>query len=171
MINEKRGEIAWKLDQTIKENEEQRRFLLVENARLLSEIYDNQYYKDLLGFEDAEWGGYLGDIEVYYSRNQINTYIKVYKKLVRELAILSSTWDSLPITRLADCSSLLTAENAEEWFAKISVLTSKDWQIELRKARGQLTEDDDHTHDMVEYDVCRKCGLKIKHTHDSGTTS
>ena len=75
-MNEERGTIAFKYYSTVKQNEHTRRMLLGENAALLSEIFENKYYKELLGDEEGEWAGLLSDIEIYYSRNQVNNYVK-----------------------------------------------------------------------------------------------
>jgi len=166
-MNEKRGEIAWKLDQHIKDNELKRRTLLIENAKHLSTIYEEGYYKELLGFEDGEWAGYLGDLEVFYSRNKVNSYVTVYRKLTGELELRPEEWVHIPMTRLTDIIPILTKDNIDEWLSKAGVLTSKDWRIELRKAKGQITEEDEHVHDDIDYSICRVCGRKCKVLHDN----
>jgi len=165
-MDEKRGAIAWKLDQQIKDNELKRRMLLIENAKHLSTIYEEGYYKELLGFEDSEWAGYLADLEVFYSRNKVNSYVTVYRKLTGQLKIEPEEWVHIPMTRLMDIVSILTEGNVDDWLAKASILTSKDWKIELRKAKGQVTEDEEHIHDDVDYSICRVCGRKCKLLHD-----
>jgi hypothetical protein len=170
-MDPKRGEQAFELDQKIKTNELQRRTLLAENARLLSTVFDKKLYKEILGFEDGEWAGYLSDVEVFYSRNEVNSYIRVYKKLTGELGLDPENWVQFPITRLADVLPILTAENAEDWFSKIGVLTSRDWAIELGKAKGKITEEDEHKHQMIDYRICKVCGKKEKHHHDDTKTA
>lgn len=160
-MNEARGKKAWELNEEIKNNEEQRRVLLARNAVLLSEILDKKYYKELLGFEDAEWSGYLADLDIYYTRNQINTYVRIHNKLTRELKIDPEDWIRIPVTRLGECLPFITRENYEEWFSKASMCISSDWRIELDRAKGKEIEDD-HKHDMVNYEICRICGEKHK---------
>lgn len=157
-----RGEKAFTLHKNIEENEKKRRLLLVDNISLLTEMLDNKYYKDFLGNEQSEWVEYLAQLEVFYSRNQIHTYTKIYKKLTQELGVDASKWLYTPITRLSECLSILTKDNYEEWLSKANVLISKDWQIELKEAKGQITEDDKHECNMVQYEVCKICGVKHK---------
>ena len=130
-----RGEKAFSLHKHIEKNENLRRILLVKNIADLVEMYDNKYYQDILGDEQGEWAGYLAQLEIYYTRNQVYTYTKVYRKLTQDLKIEPEQWLDLPITRLSECLSLLTKKNYKEWFTKASILTSKDWQIELKQEK------------------------------------
>ena len=162
-----KGEKAFELHKNIGKNEGLRRILLVKNIALLVDMYDEEYYKDILGDEEAEWVAYLAQLEIYYTRNQVYTYTKIYRHLTQHLKIEPERWLDLPITRLSECLLLLTKENVKEWFTKANVLTSKDWQIELKQAKGLISEEDEHEHDIVQYDICRICGSKTKHRHDS----
>lgn len=169
-MDEKRGEKAFKLNEKVKENENKRRLLLAENAKLLSEIYDEGYYKELLGDEQGEWAGYLGDLEVFYTRSLVNSYVKVYKTLTEKYNLDPETWVGVPITRLTDIVKINPPkEDLPDWLARALTLTSKDWSIEKKKALGQLIEDDEHAHEMVTYEVCKKCGLKKKCNHETDT--
>ena len=163
MIKEsERGEKAFALHKNVEKNERNRRLLLVDNISLLTEILDNKYYQDILGDEEGEWAGYLAQLEIFYSRNQVYTYTKIYKELTQNLGVHPSKWLDVPITRLSECLSFLTKKNYKDWFSKATTLTGRDWQIEIREAKGLLTEDDEHKHDMVQYEICKLCGLKHK---------
>ena len=163
MMTESRGKKAWEIDERIKNNEKARRMLLAKNAELLDTIYEEKLYKELLGFEDGEWAGYLADLEIFYTRNQINTYRRLYRKLTLELDIAPEVWVDVPITRLSDCLPVLTKSNYGDWFTSALSLTSRDWNIELRKFKGLDTEEDEiHTHDNQIFEICRTCGKKHK---------
>lgn len=170
MESNPRAEEAFSTHRQIEANEKMRRQLLVDNAALLVDMLDKEYYKDILGDEDAPWAGYLGQLEVYYSRFQVDAYVRVYKKLTLKLGIPSKVWADIPITRLADCLKLVDETNYEDWFTNALILTAKDWNIKVREAKGLVTEETEgHEHDMIEYDICKQCGLKQKHRHDSDT--
>lgn len=167
-----RAEAAFSTHRQIEANEKLRRQLLVDNASLLVDMLDKDYYKDILGDETAPWSGYLGQIEIYYSRYQIDSYVRVYKKLVGKLGIPAKAWMDIPITRLTDCLKLIDATNYEDWFSNALVLTSKDWTIKVRDAKGLVTEETEgHEHNMEQYEICTQCGLKQKHRHDSETAA
>lgn len=165
MNDEIRGEEAWSVDNKIKANELQRRHLLAVNAELLDYMYEKGLFKEMLGDEQGEWAGYLSDLSIFYSRNQVETYRRIAKKMKR-LGIEGTEWVEVPITRLADILPLLTEDNYEEWFTNAKVLTTRDWNIVLRQAKGKLTEEEDHEHDNILYEICRKCGRKHK-VHDT----
>jgi hypothetical protein len=153
-------ENAFKLHSDIVKNEHLRRALLVDNIRMLHEVFDKKYYKDILGNKEGQWAGYLADLEIFYSRNEVYKYIKIYKYLTQKLNVEPSKWLEIPLTRLSQCLSHLTQDNYEEWFTKANVLTPKDWKIETRKAKGFITEDDEHEHIMEQFEVCKVCGAK-----------
>lgn len=159
-MDENRGKIAFDIHKQIELNERSRRLLLAENARLLSDILDNEYYKELLGDEEGQWAGYLGQLELFYTRNQVYTYARVYKKLTQELGVDPSVWVDVPITRLSDCLPVITASNYPDWFASAVSLTARDWKIQLEKAKGKITEEDEHEHNNVIYEICKICGKR-----------
>lgn len=169
-MNEERGKQAFTIHEKIVANEEKRRELMADNAHLLSQIYEGKLYQELLGDKDAPWAGYLGSIEIYYSRSRINYLIRIYRRYSEELGIDKSIWIQAPITRLMDILHVVTQDNYEEWISKALVLTTRDWNIEVRKAKGLVTEEDDHQHDMETYDQCKVCGRKEKHHHDDSGT-
>lgn len=164
LMNEKRGKLAFDLYEKVKKNERVRRLLLAENAQFLSEILENKYYKEILGDEEGEWAGFLADIELYYTRNQVNTYARLYKRLTSELGISPEIWVDVPVTRLSDCLPILTTKNYGDWFASALSLTAQDWNKELYKHKHghELEDEEKHTHDMVNYDICRVCGIRKK---------
>ena len=164
---EKRGKIAFSLHSKIVEREEQRRNLLALNAVDLVHMFESELYKDMLGDEDAPWAAYLGELTIFYSRNQINSYIKVYQKYTKELGVPPEAWVEVPITRLIDALPVVTASNWEEWMVKGKTLTTRDWNIELRQLKGLLTEEEHEVHDDNIYKICKQCGRKeLVHDHD-----
>lgn len=167
-MNEERGKIAFEIDQRIKERENKRRILLSENAEDLNTILTEKYYRELLGDEEGEWAGYLSDIGVFYSRNQVDVLTRIYKKLSVKLDIPKEAWIEVPLTRLVDLLPLVDEKNYEKWLSKALVLTTRDWNIEVRHAKGKTTEEDEHEHQNQTYEICKKCGKKSKlnkHNH------
>lgn len=159
-MNEKRAQIAWDLHKEIVENEKGRRLLMAKNAELLSKIYDHNYYQELLGDEQGKWSGYLGELNVFYSRSKVFNLVAIYKKFTNELNISSEEWIQIPTSRLVDILPFITKENYEDWFSKALTLTGRDWLIESRRAKGLVTEEDEHQHRFVKYDICEICGKK-----------
>jgi ABC-type nickel/cobalt efflux system permease component RcnA len=71
---------------------------------------------------------------------------------------------------LYDILPVLTKQNYAEWLAAAVSLTGRDWNIEIRKAKGQINEEDEtHTHDDVLYEICRTCGRRHKITKNERT--
>lgn len=163
-MNEARGKIAWELHQEIIKNETNRRELMAKNAELLSKIYDHSYYHELLGDENAQWSGYLGEIQIFYSRSKVHNLVTIYKRLTEKLGIIAELWAQIPTSRLIDILPFVTKESAEEWFTKALTLTGRDWLIETRKAKGLITLEDEHKHKFTTYEMCSICGMK-QHTH------
>lgn len=166
-----RGDEAFALHAKIVANEKARRELMAENAKNLNEMYEKGLYQDMLADGTGEWAGYLSDLEIYYTRSKVHSLTTCYKRLTVKLGVHQDIWAQVPITRLMDMLPIVTAENYQDWFSKALVLTTRDWNIEVRAAKGFITEEDEHEHDMVSYDQCKKCGRKEKHTHDSKETS
>lgn len=169
MTEEERGEYAFALHTKIVENEKLRRELIAQNAKYLNEIQTKELYKELLGDGvEGEWAGYLADITIYYARSKVFSLTTCYKRLTQKLGIDEEIWAHIPLTRLMDMLPIITSENWEVWFQKALVLTSKDWQIELRAAKGLPTEETEHDHKMDTYNICRVCGKKEKdHSHEA----
>jgi len=158
--NERLGKKAFSCHRSIEQNEKLRRILLIKNITSLVDMLDKEYYKVILGDEQAEWAGYLAQLEIFYSRNQVHTYTKIYKYLTQNLNIDPEKWFEVPITRLSECLPFVNKKNYRSWFDKANILTGQDWQIEIRKEKGLITEEDEHKCDMVEYEQCRICGVK-----------
>lgn len=167
-MNEERGKIAFEIDTRIKERENKRRILLAENAEDLNIILSEKYYKELLGDDEGQWAGYLSNIEVFYSRNKVDVLTRIYKKLSLKLDIPKEAWIEVPIQRLTELLPVVDEKNYVQWLSKALELTTRDWNIEIRHAKGQVTEEDEHEHKNQTYEICKVCGKKAKlHTHKS----
>ena len=156
----KSAQVAFSFHKKIIDNEKKRRELFAENASLLSLMHDKEYFKQILGDEEADWAAYLGEIDVFYSRNEVHNIIRIHRKFVKELHIPAPEFSDIPLSRLIDMIPIVTPSNYKDWFAKARVLTGRDWRIEIRKAKGLVTEEDEHEHDMQTYRICKTCGAK-----------
>lgn len=161
-MDEARGKVAFELHSKIASNERARRLLMAQNAELLALMYDDKYYKELLGDEDAPWASYLAQLEVFYSRNKINTLVDLHKKYTIELDIDPKVWADVPVSRLMDMRIIVTKTNYMDWFASALSLTSRDWSIEVAKAKGKTHVEDGHTHEDWLYQICHFCGRRHK---------
>lgn len=160
-----RGEDAFAVHNKIIENEDLRRQLLLENAAFLSEMQENEYYKDILGEEDGTWRAYLGQIEVFYSRNKVYDLQRIYKKYLCELSLPYQDIETIPHSRLIVALSIVTLENVQSILSMAKTLTAHDFDTEMRKLKGLATDEDKHAHDFSEFKACNKCGHKEKLEH------
>lgn len=160
MQNEQAGEIAFTIHSRIEDNELSRRRLLLENAELIHKMHSEQYYKAILGDENAPWSAYLSQHGIYYSASKVYALDKVYSKFVKELRIPLENIVDIPITKLGSLIPIVNKENVEAWITKARELTSQDFQDELRIASGKesyLTCP--HSKEKI-YAICQSCGFR-----------
>ena len=167
MTDAQTGQDAFDIHEKIIANEKLRRDLIADNARLLKDMREKEYYKVILGDPDSEWAGYLGQLDVFYTRSKVHQLTTLYKRLTEKLGIPEGAWAQVPLTRLMDALPVIDGNNYIDWFTKALTLTTRDWNIELRTAKGLPHEEDGHEHDMKVYDFCKVCGVKTPHQHDS----
>lgn len=161
-MDETKAQLAYSIHEGIIENEKIRRLLTHKNAELLSQMKDEKLYQIILGDENSDWAGYLGQIDLYYTRAQVYDLIRIYNAITKQLEVNADELIMIPKTRLIELLPILTKQNYKEWLAKAQTLLSKDFRIELRKHKGLLTEDDEHTHELTTYEQCNLCGHKHK---------
>jgi hypothetical protein len=163
----KEGKEAWALHQSIIDNEVSRRQLFATNISLLAELKDKQLYRAILGDETAEFHAYLGQLEVFYSRNQIRNYLVINDKFINGLKMTWKHIDDIPISRLFDIVSIVDDDNVDDWLTKARTLTTQDWKNELNEVRGKPTTDKCYhpKEKLVDYQICSECGFKYRGIH------
>ena len=142
--------------------ENTRRGLLLENVEDLVKMFDTQQYKVILGFDpEPHWSGYLAQVEVYYSRAEVERWRKIWRRLVQELKIKPEELILVPVTRLEDIARFVRSTNeAEEMLGAAKINTPQDWKDTLAKYNGQPTSlDCDHKGSKI-FKICGKCGIK-----------
>src|SRR3990167_765076 len=97
---QERGELASSLYQELIGNEGLKRGLFIKNIDLLSKIYKQELYKDILGDENGEWAGFLGQVEVYYTRSEVWRWFKIKERLVDGFGFTLESLLDIPETRL-----------------------------------------------------------------------
>lgn len=162
MQTEREGEQAFFLHNKIIENEKQRRELLLENIKFLTEVYNKKLYKAVLGDEKAPWSAYLGQFETYYSKQKVFSFIQIYNKFVNELGLDSKILAEFPYSKLGLLVSVVNKENVNEWLEKARELTNQDFQDELRIAQGKKSYLDCEHEDMRKYEICQTCNFRHK---------
>lgn len=162
MLQEDKGNLAWKLHNKISENETQRRILLLQNMQFIHQIHSDKLYKVLLGDEEAPWSAYLGQNEVYYSTSKVYTMDKVYGKFIVELGVDNQVLKEIPLSKLSNLIGVVTKENVEEWLTKARELTGQDFNDELRKATGKISYLECPHKNEVDYKICQSCGYRHK---------
>lgn len=168
-MDEIRGKQAFELHKIISEAEIERRHLYAKIMYNLAEMHEKGLYKEFLGDESAEWAGYLAEIEVYFTRNQVKDFLRIHKRYTKEMGFAVLTYIEVPRSRLIDILPFVDSFHFLEWVEKAKVLTSKDWKIEVRQAKGLLTEEEEHECDMVGYEICSLCGKKHKKRDEENT--
>lgn len=161
IITETDGIIAFELHRKIALNEEVRRKLLMENMAALAQIKNKSLYKAILGDDHAPWSAYLGQLEIFYSRNETANYIRIYEKFIVELKIPQNEIFDVTRSRLFDMLPIVDASNVEELLSMAKIHSTEDWVNEMRVRRGK-TSIDDCPHKMEEYEICKDCGTKHK---------
>src|SRR3990172_7733273 len=132
---------AFERHERIMEREKARRGLLMQNIEDLVQMFETQQYKAILGFDPPPtWAGYLGQVEVFYTRAEVERWRVIYTVLVQRFGIPLELFFDIAVTRLHEISRISTSkENAEEWIEKARVLTASDWREATRDALGKVS--------------------------------
>lgn len=157
-MDEKQGEIAFNLNKQIVANELQRRELLGQNVFLLKRMKEDNLFQAVLGDEKAEWVAYLGSLEVFYSRNEIYNFFRIYDKF-KELDMEYKDVADIPTSRLMSLLSIITKENMEDVLGNARILTRRDFSDFIKEHKG-LPTTDMCEHDYKKQEVCKNCGEK-----------
>jgi len=163
MNEQEKAEQGFELNESIKKRELARRKLFGLNVIDLVRMYDDDLYQSVLGKGvEPKWSAYLSQIEVYYSRWQVERWRRFYNLYIKKLGLEIDSFIDIPESRLQALLPLVkTVEEAEEWFGKARILTAQDFSIEVREAKGlPLPDDCKHQHEV--YRICKRCGDKIK---------
>ncbi len=158
MYNEKQGELAFKINKQIADNELRRRQLFANNIILLKEIKENDLYKTITG-EDSEWVAYLGQIETFYSRSEVYNWFRIHDKFVTELGYSFESICDIPVSRLLDIISIATKDSIEHLLDNARILTGRDFKDTIREYKG-LSTTDTCEHDYKQIEICKICGEK-----------
>lgn len=154
---ERQGENLFFLNQRIQDRETQRRKLFLENVADLKKIFDEELFK----LEYENWAGFLGQLGVYYSRNEVDTWRKVYEFFIDKHNFDPDIFIGVPVSRLDDIRRLETINKVQisELIDKAKELPSRDWKDEIAEFLGKPTTSD-CKHDYTTYDICNTCGEK-----------
>jgi len=155
------SEEAFTRHQRIGDRELQRRQLLAENIMDLNEMFESQGYKAILGFDPPpRWSAYLAQIEVYYSRAEVERWRKIVQRLVKDFGYELRDFLDIPVSRLQDIVSIATdKEKAKDLFYRARSNTPQDWKDTLCEFTGKPTSDE-CIHKMSVWQICSKCGTK-----------
>lgn len=161
---ERRGEEAFSNWKELTDNIEIIRQKTVKNAELFTKIYDNQWWKDILGNEDAQWTELLGQVEVFYSRAEVARWMMLYKRLAVEFGFALEDLVGIPVMRLENIAKYCdTSSQAEHYVDLAKTLSASDWKDEINKLRGKPTRDEcKHANGFTKIEVCPTCGEKHK---------
>jgi hypothetical protein len=167
-MKEINGERAFARHQKIADRELERRALFLENVRDLVEMFESEDFKAILGFDPPPtWAGYLGQIEVFYSRAQVERWRKVWTFCKTNNIDLLDVVEA-PESRIEDISRIkgLNREEYAELITKAKLLTSRDWKDTIAPFLGKVTTDECmHPHPKV-YIECTTCGNRTKQEVD-----
>jgi len=151
---------AFETHQRICKRELQRRALLVENIIDLQKMFDKQLYKAILGFDPPPvWSGYLGLIEIYYTRSEVERYRKIFGYFVGEKKYKLEDILDIPVTRLENIVNANPTEKLDELLEQARQLTSLEWKNALAETMGKPTSWE-CKHSMRLKQICSKCGIQ-----------
>lgn len=156
---EKKGEKAFNLHTQVIENEKLRRELFLQNIILLEEMRNQELYKDILGDEKAKWSGYLGELEIFYSRWKVQRWIFIHQKLMNELGCQYNELLEIPESRLEEVARVAIQDNVKDLLDKAKILLSLQWKDTLAELKGKPTSEI-CSHEFQKYEVCKTCGIK-----------
>lgn len=159
LTKEERGKDAFKIHTEISVLEKNRRVLALEMGKRLSEIYETQGFKDILGDEDATWKEYLAQPNVFFSRLKARKLFSIARKYLNELQLDMNLVSAVPTERLEQLCNLITAENSAELLAKAALLGPADWKITLNELKG-VKEIVCTEHKIEIIKKCEICGQK-----------
>lgn len=166
-----KSEYAFAIHQIVIGNEQKRRELFIENVDLISnEIKEFGLFKFIVGDEKAKFVAYLSQLEVYYSRTEINRWVKIMDTLCKNFGMRFEDLIAVPSTRLEAISKFAKDKtHAKELLSFAQTMLPRDWSDEIKKLQGKPTTDDGHEHQFVDYKICEVCGMKTEnHNHASG---
>lgn len=167
------AEKAFERHQMIGKRELLRRKLLAENILDLNEMYESQGYKAILGLDPPpQWSSYLGQVEVYYSRAEVERYRKIVQALVKTWGYNLDDFLDIPVTRLEDISKIIMDKNfigttgdekerIDELFFQARNDASQDWRDTIAEFKGEQTSYDCQHKNMQVFEICSKCGKKV----------
>lgn len=159
---EKRGELGFQLNRLIIDNEIQRRKLLADSVKYLYRMFKEKLYKEVLGDDEAEWSGFLAQVEVYYKRSSVYNLLELFEFFTEKNGIDLEKVIDVPVSRLMDIKRIgkdLEKVRIYEWIDKARVLIPSDWKMEIREFQG-LSVGEDCKHIEVPYLICKICGYK-----------
>ena len=158
---EQKAEKSFKVCSELKENTRIIRELTIKNIPLFEEILNNEYFKIDLGDEDATWSAFLGQPDVMYSRSNVNTWIKIKKKLVDEYGMKLEDFWGIKLSKLEIIAMYSRdIEHAQKLIKEAKVLLPSDWKDLANSLMGKPVSDDGHLHEYCKFEQCKKCGHK-----------
>lgn len=164
---QEKGKEAFLLHQNIIDRELIRRKLFLENVSDLVKMHKTKLYKIQIGDKNAQWSSYLSQVELYYSRGEVEKWRNIFSNFVEKFAIDPLTFVDIPSSRLEEISRIAESkEKAEEYFHQARVLTPQFWKDFIAEVTGKPTSDE-HDHKFSMFRICKDCGLKIH--QDFGT--
>lgn len=135
--SEKRANVAFELENKVKELKTKVGTSFLELGKTLKEIRDNQYYLDL-GFESiTQW---LSSPDVSISPTWAWHFISVYEVLILERKLTTSSVLATDYNKLHQIVPVLRnnpSENAEEWLEKARSLRVVDLKREIQEFQGK----------------------------------
>lgn len=152
------GKAFFVLNQRIIEREKNRRKLMIDNIEDIGKMLDEKLF--LVEFEN--YAGFLGQIEVYYSRAEVWRLMKIKEKLIDEFKLNPMEFFDIDITRLEMVAKYAVDEKAAETLlGQARHLTSRDWRDTINTLRGKpQMENCSHKNEL--YEICKLCGNKHK---------
>lgn len=158
---ERRGSEAFEAWKKLTDNISNRRKIDVENAKLFTEIFDNQWQKDILGDEEATWLAFLAQPEVFYTRSEVNRFMILHKRLAVEWGFILEDFFDINVTKLENIAKYCKSSSEATHYLELArTLSSSDWKEEMNKLTGKPSMAECKHQDTKTLTVCGVCGHK-----------
>ena len=159
---QRRGEDAFNEHQRLVILEKDRRCFLLNIAAILFNMKERQWYKDILGDEDAKWSAYLSQVELMFSRHHVKYLIGIYHYFILQREISIDEVANYPFSRLTDIIKFANSDEKVDMMLEVAlVATPQDWRDTVKEVQGKTTSEDCE-HLFADIKICEHCGKKVK---------
>lgn len=121
-------------------------------GKLLQENIENNYWKKL-GYSSFE--NFVGEEQFSFTKRTAYNYIELWRLFVK-WNIEYDRFVKIPYSKILTVSSVLSADNVEDWIAKAETLSRSDLEIVVKEVK--TNKDKKENRKVPKVYLCAKCG-------------